>query len=68
MSLFQKIADLLTPDNEIVGTGNNLQEALEDYAQKAKRLDPHREITSIDVGETDENGKDIPWFTLRLKR
>ncbi len=68
MSFIQRIADLLPPDNTIQGTGNNLQEALDDYAEKASRLDPNRELTHIDVGETDENGVDHTWFTLRIRR
>lgn len=68
MSLIQRIADIISPDNVVEGTGNNLQEALDDYAQKVKSLDPNREITSIDVGEIDDNGVDHRWFTLNFKR
>ena len=68
MSLIRKIADFISPDNVIQGTGDNLQEALDDYTQKVKALGPDVEITSIDVGNTDENGVDHTWFTLNLKR
>lgn len=54
---------------DIVGEGDNLQEALDDYAAKVRALDPNhkRELTSIEVGNTDENGVDHPWFTLKLR-
>lgn len=68
MSLIQRIADFINPDNVIEGTGNNLQEALDDYAEKIKSLGPDVEFTSIDVGNTDEKGVDHTWFTLNLKR
>lgn len=68
MSLIQRITDLLQGNNDIVGVGNNLQEALDDYAEKVRSLGPNQEITDIDVGETDEQGNNIPWFTLNLGR
>jgi len=52
----------------MVGIGDNLQEALDDYAHKGKRLGPDVEITAIEVGDTDEKGGEHTWFTLRLKR
>ena len=68
MSLIQRISDLFQPNNDVVGTGDNLQEALDDYAQKVKSLGPNQEITAIEVGETDEQGNETPWFILKLKR
>ena len=68
MSLIQRIADFINPDNVIQGTGDNLQEALDDYAEKVKSLGPDVEFTSTDVGNTDENGVNHTWFTLDFKR
>lgn len=67
MSLIQKIADFIYPDNVIEGTGDNLQEALDDYSQKVKSLGPDIEITAIEVGNTDEQGVRHNWFTLKMK-
>jgi hypothetical protein len=56
------------PSNEpLEGVGNNLQEALEDYAEKVKALGKDIQIDRIDVGHRDELG-DHHWFSLILKR
>jgi hypothetical protein len=55
-------------NGNIVGTGDNLQEALDDYAKKVKALGPDIEITSVDVGNTDEDGVEHQWFSFRFSK